>query len=732
MKFFTPDLLLRFGSDDGELAQAAQEELEHRAEGYLRSLSEIEPYLPPRFRDLLDQFYLHDARVLPQSSMAMTDLERLEHSLRSGMPPDGEFGRRTPSFWIPLQLDTPPREILVLQYRSVEIENAEIHESLFEECPYLEWQHDEVDLVQSGEYTEFRHSILFTRGLEIRLRFRDFDFARLKPMEAAEDLVGLSSTAPSSLRDRRPKPAGGFARGIRYHVGSERANHAADRTRREETSMNAMRGRFDDARWTDAGHRSARSFGRSSSSYWGGPSASRPRPMSPSMRPLPAITPERLATRIRESWRSYDKGLLEVAFEVEDNQHNRAGIPVVPGSSPTVLVRYAGRYRLAHDGRRWRLSYDGQTIGSKCQLFPDHWATGFDGETHYQIDHDGKDLVLGEARREVEEFSPRELFWPKGKYLTESLDFSRPAIHQRTVDGVRCYVADIGIEEFLISPRQSHLVVRYTMKAHEQAVKSRRMERMRRDARGFWLPGQIVIEERVWPRTPIEPPPDAPPEGKPVAIPKAKPLPQGALPLQLRRTLRITRYDPGKVFRPEEFAFELPYGATVADRRLGFAYVNDPWWPEVQAMLKEQFADWFEWPIVDMSPLAQFTPPGLEGPNEVEGKARAALRGRFVDQFGTARLGRAQGQGHAGQVLQPGPSHVELRRFPWSAARGAAEAVRDLSSGRIRGRRDPREHRRHRGRAAVRARAEAAVCGRRGLGQERTSRGHELGLQRRR
>ena len=85
--------------------------------------------------------------------------------------------------------------------------------------------------------------------------------------------------------------------------------------------------------------------------------------------------------------------------------------------------------------------------------------------------------------------------------------------------------------------------------------------------------------------------------------------------------MRITRYDPGKVFRPEDFAFEVPYGATVADRRAGYAYVNDPWWPEVQAMLKEQFADWFEWPIVDMSPLAQFTPPGLEGPNEVEGKA---------------------------------------------------------------------------------------------------------------
>jgi hypothetical protein len=123
----------------------------------------------------------------------ITDLEWLEHALRLGLPLGwrifGEGEGRTPLYWIPLQLDTPPREILVLQYRSVQLENAELHESLFDECPYLEWQYDEIDLVQDGESTEFRHSILFTRGLEVRLRFRDFDFATLRPMEIAEDLA---------------------------------------------------------------------------------------------------------------------------------------------------------------------------------------------------------------------------------------------------------------------------------------------------------------------------------------------------------------------------------------------------------------------------------------------------------------------------------------------------------------------------------------------------------------
>jgi hypothetical protein len=52
-----------------------------------------------------------------------------------------------------------------------------------EKCPYLEWQYDEVELINTGRAQEFRHSIHFTNGLERRLRFKDFDFATLKPVE---------------------------------------------------------------------------------------------------------------------------------------------------------------------------------------------------------------------------------------------------------------------------------------------------------------------------------------------------------------------------------------------------------------------------------------------------------------------------------------------------------------------------------------------------------------------
>jgi hypothetical protein len=95
-----------------------------------------------------------------------------------------------PSYWIPLELDPPPREVLVLQYRYVQIENVQIHESIFEGCNYIDWLYDEVELIETGGGLEFRHSILFTRGFELQLRFKDFDFATLKPMDIAEVLAG--------------------------------------------------------------------------------------------------------------------------------------------------------------------------------------------------------------------------------------------------------------------------------------------------------------------------------------------------------------------------------------------------------------------------------------------------------------------------------------------------------------------------------------------------------------
>ena len=210
MKFFTPDLINRFGSEDDRIALAAQQEFEERSEEYLRQLHEIEAKLPQRFLELLDQFYLHDSRVISHSSLGISEpgwLGEGETKLAEFAPEwkaSWQEESRSLSFWIALQLDTPPREILVLQYRSAVIEETHLHQSLREEeCPDLEWLYDEVELIRTGRGSEFRHSILFTKGLELRLRFRDFDFATTKPIETTRSSRRPDPATPRSTQQHR-------------------------------------------------------------------------------------------------------------------------------------------------------------------------------------------------------------------------------------------------------------------------------------------------------------------------------------------------------------------------------------------------------------------------------------------------------------------------------------------------------------------------------------------------
>ncbi len=150
--------------------------------------------LPQRFRELLEHFYLHDSRVISHSSFGISEPgwpgETKLAEMVTGWKPSGQEEGHSHSFWIALQLDTPPREVLVLQYRCAVIEETHLHQSLREEeCPDLEWLYDEVELIRTGRGNEFRHSILFTKGLELRLRFKDFDFATLKPIETMPEFA---------------------------------------------------------------------------------------------------------------------------------------------------------------------------------------------------------------------------------------------------------------------------------------------------------------------------------------------------------------------------------------------------------------------------------------------------------------------------------------------------------------------------------------------------------------
>jgi hypothetical protein len=63
MRFFTPELYLRFNSDDDRVADEADNEWERTLTAYRRHVEAIEPQMPVHVKEL-SQLHLHDAPLL--------------------------------------------------------------------------------------------------------------------------------------------------------------------------------------------------------------------------------------------------------------------------------------------------------------------------------------------------------------------------------------------------------------------------------------------------------------------------------------------------------------------------------------------------------------------------------------------------------------------------------------------------------------------------------------------
>lgn len=159
MKYFTLDLLARFGSTDDAIADAAHREWDAVHEAYLERLRAIRTRLPKSVRNVLKSFCLHDAKVL-----TMTFDEK-------------------PFFSIFLEIRNPgkPRDrFLELRYRVTSRPVFSRHRPVLEDgAPFRWWLYDEMDVTDENRY-EFTHSILFTGGYELQLFFTALSISRPK------------------------------------------------------------------------------------------------------------------------------------------------------------------------------------------------------------------------------------------------------------------------------------------------------------------------------------------------------------------------------------------------------------------------------------------------------------------------------------------------------------------------------------------------------------------------
>lgn len=167
MKYFTPELYVRLQSCEGDAIDALHAEWERAASAYQRRLKKIRTELPKSLRNLLDDYYLHDADVL-------------------------NLAQRSRAFVIVLQLSAPPRNVVVLTYKLVEPASIDSAAFTREYCSqHVQWMFDEVNLKPRKRH--FSHDVLLSNGWNIRLTFRDVQVVVAQPLLPAVELPGNSA-----------------------------------------------------------------------------------------------------------------------------------------------------------------------------------------------------------------------------------------------------------------------------------------------------------------------------------------------------------------------------------------------------------------------------------------------------------------------------------------------------------------------------------------------------------
>ena len=176
MKCFTPELVFRFGSEDDKVATCASAEWDKAHQEYLEHLDTIRQKLPKSVQVLLNDYCLHDAKVI-------------------------SIGREERLFSILLQFTEPSGKGILLTYKLVSQPRFKRHPSLAEEGTPLEWLYDELDLLDDDDiwkketFQVFTHSILFTGGRELELAFYEVELQEYQKLFSSGKKSGENEQA---------------------------------------------------------------------------------------------------------------------------------------------------------------------------------------------------------------------------------------------------------------------------------------------------------------------------------------------------------------------------------------------------------------------------------------------------------------------------------------------------------------------------------------------------------
>ncbi len=173
MKYFTRELIERYGSLDDATANAADAEWEEILDRYERDQRALEPELPEHIRGF--------TRLLLQGAIVRS------------------IARQGDRLIMVLRKDIPPRDVVTLTYTLLEepiIDRNAL--SVEHQSSVMDFRYDEFEATRDGDRQTYAQSILFGNGWEIMLRFSDVQVSLAEPVYPPPGAVPAQLSIPAA------------------------------------------------------------------------------------------------------------------------------------------------------------------------------------------------------------------------------------------------------------------------------------------------------------------------------------------------------------------------------------------------------------------------------------------------------------------------------------------------------------------------------------------------------
>jgi hypothetical protein len=157
MKYFTPDLYLKFNSDDSQVADRADKDWERAIQGYRKRLNAIATKLPEKVQRFAQNCNLHDSEVLTIFDFPAWLMRK--HGTES---------------IISILLENPEAFVQLTYWLSSPLSATEPRSEPAFSRERRHWLYDEIDL--DAPYV---HEILFSDGSTLKLHFLWFTLSEI-------------------------------------------------------------------------------------------------------------------------------------------------------------------------------------------------------------------------------------------------------------------------------------------------------------------------------------------------------------------------------------------------------------------------------------------------------------------------------------------------------------------------------------------------------------------------